>query len=196
MWGTSPARGSARGLFGATMLAFLMGSSSTHPASKLDSSTGSSRMDGSSHGKARFETRQRTSTVNFSKRKETGYDQLPALNSFDVLYKLGEGGFGKVLLTRKKDTQELFAIKSISKQRINAADAEYVIGESEALQHIRHRSSRRWVPSRTQYLYFVFEFIGGGDLYERAHNTFPIMHRHMADARRSTTSTTVVHAGN
>ena len=34
-----------------------------------------------------------------------------SITSFDVLNKLGEGGFGTVLLVRKKDTGKLYALK-------------------------------------------------------------------------------------
>ena len=43
-----------------------------------------------------------------------------------------------MLLCRKKDTRHLFAIKALDKRKMRAADVDYVLAESEALQEVKH----------------------------------------------------------
>ena len=38
-------------------------------------------------------------------------EAVPALNEYEVLNKLGQGSFGRVMLVRRKDNMELYALK-------------------------------------------------------------------------------------
>lgn len=41
-----------------------------------------------------------------------------SIDDFDLIKVLGRGAFGKVMLCEKKDTKDLFAIKSLRKDHI------------------------------------------------------------------------------
>jgi len=49
-----------------------------------------------------------------SKKSSQGSDNLN-LKSFKILKVIGRGSFGKVMLVRKRDTKELFAMKVLKK---------------------------------------------------------------------------------
>ena len=56
-----------------------------------------------------------------------------------VALRLGEGGFGTVMLVRKKNSGKLFALKMLEKSRMTKRGiADRVISESVSLQQIRH----------------------------------------------------------
>jgi len=56
-----------------------------------------------------------TSEVIFSKNKSNA---TIIIDDFDLIKVLGRGAFGKVMLCMKKESKELFAIKSIRKEDI------------------------------------------------------------------------------
>ncbi|KAJ1636070.1 kinase-like domain-containing protein, partial [Pavlovales sp. CCMP2436] len=61
------------------------------------------------------------------------------IDDFQVLSKLGEGGFGTVLLVRKRSNGKLFALKLLVKRHMmRSGDAQRAISESLAMQEIRH----------------------------------------------------------
>jgi len=61
------------------------------------------------------------------------------LNDFELLKTLGKGGFGKVYLAKKLDTQELFALKAIRKAFvIEKNQFEQVRREKEILHDASH----------------------------------------------------------
>ena len=64
---------------------------------------------------------------------------IMALNSYKIIRKLGQGGFGKVILAQKKDNKKLFAIKALTKKEMMPEDMSYVVAEVDALRAIpRH----------------------------------------------------------
>ncbi|KAJ1626859.1 ankyrin repeat-containing domain protein [Pavlovales sp. CCMP2436] len=68
-----------------------------------------------------------------------------AITDYEVLSKIGEGGFGTVLLVRKRRTGKLYALKVLVKKNMDS-----------------------------NHIYFVLEFVGGGDLYSHLERqTFP-----------------------
>ena len=58
-----------------------------------------------------------------------------SIEDFDLIKVLGRGAFGKVMLCEKKDTKEIFAIKSLRKEDIISRDhIEYLKTERKILE--------------------------------------------------------------
>jgi serum/glucocorticoid-regulated kinase 2 len=59
------------------------------------------------------------------------------LEDFQLLKVLGRGAFGKVMLVSKKDTQEIYAMKSIRKEDIIEKDqVEHTKTERRILEYV------------------------------------------------------------
>ena len=124
--------------------------------------------------------RTNTAVVETEELSNPGLDEaaMASLTAFQVLHKLGEGGFGKVVLVRKKQTGDIFALKSIDKRRIKPNALEYVLLESEALQKTHHPFVVRMLGAfqDAHHFFFLLEFVRGGDLYQmlKRVGTFPL----------------------
>ena len=93
------------------------------------------------------------------------------INDFQMLGKLGAGGFGTVMLARKKATNTLYALKMISKSRMaRKGFAEQVIAESEAMQALTHPFIVRLFGAfhDAARVYFLLEFAPAGDMHAHA----------------------------
>ncbi|KAJ1638759.1 kinase-like domain-containing protein [Pavlovales sp. CCMP2436] len=90
------------------------------------------------------------------------------IDEFQVLSKLGEGGFGTVLLVRKKSSGKLYALKVLVKKNMTkSGDAQRAISESMAMQDLKHPFivQLHYAFQDKKHVYFVLEFVGGGDLF-------------------------------
>ena len=100
------------------------------------------------------------------------------INDFSIISKLGEGGFGSVVLACKKTSSKLYAIKLLPKKRMHGSkDAERVLAEVEAMQQLEHPFITRLHGTfqDNQRVYLILEFVGGGDLsrHLEKHGVFP-----------------------
>ena len=106
-----------------------------------------------------------------------GDGQSLSITDFEVLSKIGEGGFGTVLLVRKRSTGKLYALKVLVKKNMRrSGDARRAISESAAMQEIKHPFvvTLHFAFQDSNHIYFVLEFVGGGDLYSHLERqTFP-----------------------
>lgn len=87
---------------------------------------------------------------------------------------LGTGAFGTVKLATKKNSEKLFAIKSISKQSILRSHmGAQVKKEISIMKGLDHPNIVRVfeVLMSTQYLYIVMDFAPGGELYGKITRT-------------------------
>lgn len=78
---------------------------------------------------------------------------------------LGKGAFGTVLLVEKKNTKELFAMKSINKEDIIKKDQlEHTKTEKMVLSHINHPYlvNLAYAFQTSTKLYFIMQFMKGG----------------------------------
>ena len=92
------------------------------------------------------------------------------INDFAVLGKLGEGGYGTVLLARHKATNMMSALKMMLKANVQTdGQADRVLAEARVLGEIKHPFivSMFGVFQDELNIYFALEYIGGGDLFSR-----------------------------
>jgi len=87
---------------------------------------------------------------------------------FDLLKVLGRGSFGKVMLVRKKDTKEIFAMKILKKAAlIKRKEVAHTKSERNVLENIDHPFiiQLRYSFQTKDKLYFVLEYVNGGELF-------------------------------
>ena len=91
------------------------------------------------------------------------------LEDFNIVRVLGIGAFGKVFLVQNKDTEEIYAMKSIRKDQI----IEYNSLESTKLEKFILSTSNHPFIVKMQYcfsndvrVYFLMEYIRGGELFK------------------------------
>ena len=95
---------------------------------------------------------------------------IPSLtiDNFDIISVIGRGFYGKVMLCKKKDTDEVFAIKSIQKAKLMENDKHnIVISEKNIMMNINHPFIVNLcfafqTPSK---FYLGLEYVPGGELY-------------------------------
>ena len=98
--------------------------------------------------------------------------ELPkvCLDDFDLLKVLGKGGFGKVMLVRKKGTSDIFAMKVLKKEGvIRRNQVAHTKTETHILKQIRHPFLTRmhYAFQSEGKLYMVLNYLPGGELFYR-----------------------------
>ncbi|KAJ2646472.1 hypothetical protein IWW40_005389 [Coemansia sp. RSA 1250] len=93
--------------------------------------------------------------------------RMPSIEDFDFVKPISRGAFGRVYLTRKKATRDLFAIKVMRKKdMINKNMVTQALAERRALSLL----STDWVVQlyyafhSSKHLFLVMEYLVGGDL--------------------------------
>jgi serine/threonine protein kinase len=92
------------------------------------------------------------------------------LDDFDLLKVLGKGGFGKVMLVRKKGTTDIFAMKVLKKEAvIRRNQVQHTKTETHILKQIRHPFLTRmhYAFQSEGKLYMVLNYLPGGELFNR-----------------------------
>lgn len=91
------------------------------------------------------------------------------IDSFDLLKVIGKGSFGKVMQVRKKDTQRIYALKTIRKAHIAQRPGEitHILAERTVLALVNNPFI---VPLKFSFqtpdkLYLVMSFVNGGELF-------------------------------
>ncbi len=91
------------------------------------------------------------------------------IEDFHLLKVLGKGAFGKVILSKKKDTGKVYAIKILKKQQIiDLEQLEHTKAEKRILTHVNHPFlvGLEYAFQTPGKLYFVMEFMAGGELFQ------------------------------
>ncbi|ODV64131.1 Pkinase-domain-containing protein [Ascoidea rubescens DSM 1968] len=102
------------------------------------------------------------------KPSSTNLSKSLSIDQFDLLKVIGKGSFGKVMQVRKKDTQRIYALKSIRKAHIvSRMEVIHTLAERTVLAKINNPFI---VPLKFSFqsnekLYFVLDFINGGELF-------------------------------
>jgi RAC serine/threonine-protein kinase len=90
------------------------------------------------------------------------------LEDFAMLRVLGKGTFGKVVLCRDKETNDLYAMKILKKDVIVAKDEiTHTMTENRVLRGMQHPflTSLRYSFQTETRLCFVMEYVNGGELF-------------------------------
>lgn len=90
------------------------------------------------------------------------------INDFSLLKVLGKGSYGKVMLVKKKDTGEIFAIKMLRKEHlIKRNQVIHTKTERFVLENVVHPFivRMRYAFQNPEKLYFVLEYCPGGELF-------------------------------
>jgi novel protein kinase C epsilon type len=96
-----------------------------------------------------------------------------SLDDFQYVRKLGEGGFGTVVLAKGKSPggpEELYAIKSLKKRKITSSNICDIMAEKQALILTTGHPFITTMYScfqNKEHIFFVMEYMSGGDLKEQ-----------------------------
>jgi serum/glucocorticoid-regulated kinase 2 len=99
---------------------------------------------------------------------DLGQSVKVTIDDFDLLKVLGKGSFGKVMLVRKKDTKDIFAMKTLRKAAlIKRNQIEHTATERQIVQKIDHPflTKLHFAFQTTDKLYMVLNYMGGGELF-------------------------------
>lgn len=91
-----------------------------------------------------------------------------SVDDFDLLKVLGKGSFGKVMMVRKKDTQKIYALKTLRKAAlVKRNQLMHTKTERSILQSIKHPflTSLTYAFQTPDKLYLVMDYCGGGELF-------------------------------
>lgn len=110
-------------------------------------------------------------------RSATFHNSILSMESFEIVRVLGRGFFGKVMLVAQKDTQELFAIKTVHKMRLlQSQKVHTILAERNIMRRIEHPFIVNLLfafQSATKF-YLGLEYIAGGELLGLMRKT-PVM---------------------
>lgn len=92
------------------------------------------------------------------------------IGEYETTKTLGTGAFGTVRLAKKKNSEVMYAIKSISKQSILRSQmGSQVKKEISIMKSLDHPNIVQVVEvlMSTEYLYIVMDYVSGGELYAK-----------------------------
>ncbi|KAK8883798.1 hypothetical protein M9Y10_042897 [Tritrichomonas musculus] len=100
--------------------------------------------------------------------------QTPGLSmdNFEILSVIGRGFYGKVMLVKKKDTDELYAIKTVHKNLlIESRKVHTIFAERNVLMKSKHPFIVNicFAFQTETKVYLGLEYVPGGDLYRHLH---------------------------
>lgn len=96
-----------------------------------------------------------------------------SMDMFEIISVIGRGFYGKVMLCKRKDTNELFAIKSIHKNfLVERNKVAIAFTERNTLSMIKHPFiiSLKFTFQSPSKVYFGLEYAPGGDLFYHLRN--------------------------
>ncbi|OHS96005.1 AGC family protein kinase [Tritrichomonas foetus] len=102
-----------------------------------------------------------------------------SMDNFDIISVLGRGFYGKVMLVKKKNTDQYFAIKTVHKNRLVKANKVHTIfTERNVLMKARHPFivNLQFAFQTESKVYLGLEYASGGELFYHLQNrqTIPI----------------------
>ncbi|KAI5458202.1 AGC/AKT protein kinase [Mariannaea sp. PMI_226] len=91
-----------------------------------------------------------------------------SIDDFELLKVIGKGSFGKVMQVRKKDTNRIYALKTIRKAKIiSRSEVTHTMAERSVLAQINNPfiAPLKFSFQSPEKLYFVLAFVNGGELF-------------------------------
>ncbi|CAF1244379.1 unnamed protein product [Adineta steineri] len=95
-------------------------------------------------------------------------ERQKALDRLEILKTVGTGSYGRVLVTRDRETQTYYALKLLSiKSVIVSQQTEHVKNEKDILSALKHPFIIRlyWTHHSDQFLYILLDYVPGGELF-------------------------------
>jgi serum/glucocorticoid-regulated kinase 2 len=96
-----------------------------------------------------------------------------SIDDFELLKVVGKGSFGKVMQVRKKDTNRIYALKTIRKAKIiSRSEVTHTLAERSVLAQINNPFivPLKFTFQSPEKLYFVLAFVNGGELFHHLTN--------------------------
>ena len=124
--------------------------------------------NGASMGMAWHDVQYGTGAIRIGVKYVENRQSALKIEDFDLLKVVGKGSFGKVMQVMKKDTQRIYALKTIRKQHIiSRSEVAHTLAERSVLAQINNPFI---VPLKFSFqspekLYFVLAFVNGGELF-------------------------------
>jgi len=94
--------------------------------------------------------------------------RVVGIEDFQLLKLIGKGNFGKVMLVKMKGTEEVFAMKVLSKKQIiENNEIEHTMAECNILQRLRHPFlvNMHYAFQTEENLHLILDFVNGGELF-------------------------------
>ena len=94
-------------------------------------------------------------------------EDAPKLSNFDMLEEIGAGAFGEVYKVKHKQSQRIFAMKMLNKQRLQKQkQLKYAISEFKIMKQLDHPFIMNlfYAFQTHKFLFLVLEYCPGGDL--------------------------------
>uniref|UniRef100_A0A914V1Z2 Uncharacterized protein n=1 Tax=Plectus sambesii TaxID=2011161 RepID=A0A914V1Z2_9BILA len=91
-----------------------------------------------------------------------------SIEEIDRLHTIGTGTFGRVMLVKKKKTEDYYALKIMSiRCVINTKQVDHVHSEKRILMKLTHPFivTLHWTSVDEKCLYLLFDFVPGGELF-------------------------------
>lgn len=105
----------------------------------------------------------------------------PKHKDFDIITQVGQGGYGQVFLSKKKDTKEICALKVLNKKLLNRSDeTRHVLTERDILTNTRSEWLVKlfYAFQDAENVYMAMEFVPGGDFRTLLNNAGYLNHQH------------------
>lgn len=103
----------------------------------------------------------------------------PKTKDFDIVTQIGQGGYGAVYLAKKKDSNEIVALKTVNK-KFFSKETDYFLTERDILTITRSEWLVKllYAFQDNQHLYLAMEFVPGGDFRTLLFNTRTLISTH------------------